>query len=72
MRRRSPEHEPPRRQMAEARNLLTAIESGRDRRGLTYRLVELTDETRLRGGRESRRRRTRVWRPVVLEQSEND
>lgn len=56
------------RQQSQDKNLLGAILAGKDRKGLTCRLVELTDETRTRGGKNSRRRTARVWRPVTITQ----
>ena len=52
-----------RREQREANNLEAAIETGR-RDGLTFRPLQLTDQTRLRGGRKTRRRKVRVWKPV--------
>lgn len=56
-----------------SKRMLHLLEHGRDpKTGLTARPVELTEETRRRGGRRSRRRTARVWRPVELEQPTAD
>ena len=52
-----------RREQREANNLEEAIETGR-RDGLTFRPLQLTDQTRLRGGHKTRRRKVRVWKPI--------
>lgn len=36
----------------------------KDKRGLNQRRMKLSDEVRTRGGRKSRRRTARVWKPA--------
>jgi hypothetical protein len=53
-------------QRREQANLLRALMTGKDKKGLTFRPVQLTDETRERGGKNSTRKIARVWAPVSV------
>lgn len=44
--------------------LIETLRTGKDvKTGLTFRPMELTEKTRTRGGKKSRRRTARVWKP---------
>lgn len=51
-------------QRAEVKNAMIALSTGKDKKGLTYRPLVLIEDTRGRGGRKSRRRTARVWKPA--------
>jgi hypothetical protein len=53
-------------QQRETKNLLLALATGKDKKGLTFRLVGLTENTRTRGGAKSKRRTVRVWEPITV------
>jgi len=54
------------RQQAEQKNLMIAMATGKDKKGLTFRPMALTESTRTRGSKDSRRRTARVWEPITV------